>query len=116
MPNNESRYPLSVAVQNQNRKLVALLLKAKANPNVRCGKKYHHLTTPLIMACEPEVNMDIVQLLIENKADVNLTNNRLGRTPIWEAVATGNLMLQKLHLNQDMLQLFLSFCSFAHLR
>ena len=97
MPNNERRYPLSVAAQNQNRKLVALLLKAKANPNVRCGKKYH-LTTPLIMACEPEVNMDIVQLLIENKADVNLTN-KLGRTPILEAVATGNFMLVKYFLD-----------------
>ena len=94
MPDSKGRCPISVAVQTRNKELVALLLlKAKANPNVRCGKK-HHFTTSLIMACEPEVNMKIVKLLVENKADVNIAD-KIGRTPIWEAVATGNFILTK---------------------
>ena len=94
MPDCEGRYPISVAVQKRSMKLIALLLmEAKANPNVCCGKK-HSITTPLNMACEPWVNMDIVKLLTEYKADVNMADN-CGRTPIWLAVVTRNIILAR---------------------
>ena len=94
MPDSEGRYPISVAVQKRSMKLVALLLmEATANPNICCGEK-HHTTTPLIMACEPWVNMGIVKLLIENKADVNMAD-LCGRTPVWQAVVTRNFPLAR---------------------
>ena len=96
IPDSDGRYPISVAVEYQYMKLLAFLLEINANPNVRCNYEYHrrhvlNYTTPLTMACSLG-DIDIVKLLIENKANVNLANNE-GECPIWVAVKNENLEL-----------------------
>ena len=86
---SEKRYPISVAVESRNIELASFLLKEKsANPNVRCGMKSRY-TTPLIMACKMK-DIQMVELLVKNKANVNMVDH-LGRTPIWVAIqGSGN--------------------------
>ena len=95
MPDSDGKYPISEAVKNQHMKLLTfLLLTTNANPNVYCGKKCY--TTPLIMACDLG-NIDIVKLLIANKANVNMRDHLRG-CPIWIAATSQNLELLTLLL------------------
>ena len=89
MPDSSNNYPISEAVKNQHIELLIFLLETNANPNIYCGKPCD--TTPLIMACDLG-DMDIVKLLIANKADVNMLDF-LGGCPIWAAVTSQNLEL-----------------------
>ena len=97
MADDNGRYPISVAVENQYMKLFRfLLLDKNANPNVRCGYDNYcgnkqKFTTPLMIASTLG-NMGIVKSLIANHADVNMADET-GSCPIWIAVVTKNLKL-----------------------
>jgi ankyrin repeat protein len=74
--------PLHWAVEHNQKDMVALLLKHKADPNARIENSYGEGGTgytPLLMATA-RVLPDIVDLLLASNADANLRNDT--RTPI----------------------------------
>ena len=84
MHDSDGKYPISVAVESQHMKLLAFLLETNTNPNVHCGtcgtlfaKSTIKYTTPLMSACSLG-DIDIVKLLIANKADVNMQGSQGG--------------------------------------
>lgn len=60
--------PLNIAVEYDDKPIVKMLLEAKANPNVR---DFKYFISPLWWATYIE-STDIVQLLLDAKADVHL--------------------------------------------
>lgn len=73
--------PLSYAIEQSNKELVATLLVAGADPNAKpkTGR------VPLVMAMD---NMEIFELLLDAKADPNLSDSS-GETPLMAAVLNG---------------------------
>ena len=91
MPDSNGKYPISIAVERQHTKLLAFLLDTNTNPNVRCGNSKGNYTTPLMLACNLG-DIDIVKMLVANKADVNMQDSK-GACPISVAVMSRNLKL-----------------------
>ena len=86
---------LLIAVDKNNKDMVTLLLKNGANPDYEAG---YYSDTPLHLAISKGFD-DIVKLLLDKKADVNLKNS-YGNTPLHVAVSVGNDNLIKLLLDK----------------
>jgi len=95
---SKHRLPLFVAVHKQNSELAGLLLKRGANVNVTditgntalhiAIEHYSHKSSPHLhenLFFKSDVKEDVIDVLLENKADVNFLN-RFGETPLYSAV------------------------------
>lgn len=89
-------YAASGFSETPNFEVVDLLLKSGANPNVMTNDfgEYTRCNTALTGAAR-RGSIEIIQLLLANKADVNLTCEN-GDTPIVHAVKTGRIDAVKL--------------------
>lgn len=76
-PTNDGRIPLHSAVAKKDINLISLLLAHKSNPNYK-NKLY--MQTPLHIAMKNSVNLTILELLLENGADLNITD-KYDKTP-----------------------------------
>jgi ankyrin repeat protein len=84
--NSDYNTPLMIAASTNNIKIVELLLKYGANPNIN---NYSN-RTPLFEAVYHQ-NYDMVKLLVKNKSDINI-RERL--TPVlWNDIKFGNSIL-----------------------
>lgn len=77
--------PLSKAASRNNLEIAEYLLQKGANPNAMVNRY------PLIEAIQRQ-NLDMVKLLVENKADVNVSDGH-NQIPLWEAAKTGNTQI-----------------------
>lgn len=86
-PNRSSYCPVHLAVINGHIDVLKVLLKYKVNVNkpLSAGK---NRMTPLMLAAE-QGNLDIVRLLVQNGATVELAD-KLKRTALTHAVLNGN--------------------------
>lgn len=75
-PNANELCPLALATENGRVKIVSILLKAGANPNVLIGGRHRPLHTAAIKG-----NPEIVRLLIKHGADVNAPTST-GQRPL----------------------------------
>ena len=80
--NQQGKALLSIAVKNENIRIVQALLRYKANPNVNNGH-------PLFVASY-DGNLPIMQALIKKKADVNMADEEEGFTPLIAAAEQGH--------------------------
>lgn len=71
------------ACQEGYAKLVDIFLKHGANPNLICRRM-----PPLAIATENN-HIDCVNLLLNGGADINLANEKAGRTPVYIAIQCG---------------------------
>jgi ankyrin repeat protein len=92
---NANRTPLFLAVVNEQRDLAEFLLKRGADPDYQ-GRNIAD-TTPLHQA-SAQGDPDIVQLLLDHKANVNARNNKDNTTPLFYASLKGEIKLLQLLL------------------
>lgn len=78
--------PLYIAISEENTNITQKLLVKGSNPNYIQSKNYYGYKKliPLKLACGKQ-NFKIIKLLIENGADVNLTNEE-GQTALFDAI------------------------------
>lgn len=81
---------------------IRLFLEYDANINIQ--RNYDNDRTPLLLACN-EGNVEVVKILIENGADVNLID-RNGTTPLMTAVSSGNIDIVEILLMNALLRVF----------
>jgi ankyrin repeat protein len=82
------------AIQKNEKDKAELLLKAGCDPNyIKIGSPYMEVT-PLILAVQTQ-NISMVNLLIDNKANINWKDN-LKSSAIIYSVSSGNLAMTKL--------------------
>ncbi|RTL06617.1 ankyrin repeat domain-containing protein [Candidatus Dependentiae bacterium] len=79
--------PLFYAVQNKDITIATLLLEVNANPNRHAQEE-----TPLNAAIRLQEE-ELVKLLLEHKADVNVANKKDGKTALHQAV--------EIHMNDN---------------
>jgi len=97
--------PLHIAAEDGSSELVGLLLKHSSNVDITDSSGstalhygvecYHKVPTAMTSQCSDEVTAtnstkSVVDILMENKADVNILNNS-GETPLYKAVSRGLL-------------------------
>ena len=86
-PDNSGWTPLHHATFNSEKEIAALLLSNGANVNaLEKGSDY----TPLHLALQTEGSAEIVELLIANDADVNVTDD-IGKSPLDHAYGEGEI-------------------------
>ena len=96
LKNNLGETALHQATDNSQAKLVKLLLKNKADPNVQQnGKVYSDGNTPLHQSSF-KGDDKIVGILLKHKADCNIQNFVFGKTPLHYAVEYGHEEVVKL--------------------
>ncbi|KAK6526951.1 hypothetical protein TWF281_010147 [Arthrobotrys megalospora] len=83
---------LALATKRGDARVVKLLLKAGANPNLPCSD-YLEGRTPLHEACAQGYS-DIVQCLLVNGADVNVKTELYATTPLHEVAFNGGFATQ----------------------
>lgn len=96
---NLNNPPLLIALsstphwQSKDNSIPKMLLKKGANPNVKSGNlrcryiEHNHEVTPLILAAKNN-NLDLVKVLTNSGADVNLTDN-MNQSPLYIALSEG---------------------------
>lgn len=95
--NNEGQSPLGLAIEH-GWDTIARILIEKANLDVLDSCCCYQLRTPLMLAAERE-NEDIVRLLLDNGANVNMANF-CGYTPLIFATEQGNEHIIRLLLER----------------
>ena len=99
--NNLGETALHQAADNSQAKLVKLLLKHKANPNIQQnGNYYTDGNTPLHQSAF-KGDEKIVSILVSHGADVNIPNFVFGKTPLHYAVEYGNEEVVKILTNAN---------------
>jgi len=93
--NLEKKYPLLFAIDQNNYVLSDLLLWYGANPNLSSDD-----ITPLFYAIDYNADTSIVNLLIENGADINAVNKN-GFSPLIETVFYDNTDIAKILLAKN---------------
>jgi ankyrin repeat protein len=91
--------PLQYAVMHSQLEIAKILIDHGANVNVKTKKEGY--TALHFAVLRKEKNQKLVQLLIENGADVNIasaSDQAGGQTPLHMSVAVGNIPLTKLFL------------------
>ncbi|SCV58166.1 related to ankyrin 1 [Fusarium fujikuroi] len=83
-------HPVNLAVENENKKCLALLLSHGFNPNIVTPKG----DTALRMAIQAR-RLDICKMLLESNADPDLTPDKVN-TPLIQAISEGDLDIVKL--------------------
>ncbi|QGI80032.1 hypothetical protein CEK25_006761 [Fusarium fujikuroi] len=83
-------HPVNLAVENENKRCLALLLSHGFNPNVVTPKG----DTALRMAIQAR-RLDICKMLLESDADPDLTPDKVN-TPLIQAISEGDLDIVKL--------------------
>ncbi|KAF3287442.1 hypothetical protein TWF970_007167 [Orbilia oligospora] len=91
----KGRTPLLQAVIAQHQPIVELLLKHKADTECEFGG-----STAILRAMKLG-NETLVNLLIENDADLGASERKIGYTPLIYATCFGNVGMVRLLLNQD---------------
>jgi ankyrin repeat protein len=94
--NKFEKTPLMLAIEKHNIGLVKLLLIAGANPNIKDNSGKAALYKAVVTQVS-EQNLDLLNLLINYKADVNAQSN-IGTTPLMMAVEEPNLPVIQLLL------------------
>ena len=100
--------PLILAIRNRDTKMINLLIEKFKNLDLEVKDKSKYTFTPLLNACQIQ-NLEIMRLLIEAGADVNMCGSGVnhGNTPImvcaWEHFIEGVklLMEQDISYNQQ---------------
>lgn len=92
----DGRTALSHAVSYNNMEVAAFLLANGANPNL--NEKSPDTYTPLMWAAEGNM-LDMIQLLLENGADVHRKNKNNNATALWKAVIAWNMEATQLLVN-----------------
>ena len=87
--NNKSNSPLHVACSNNNLECVRILISHKADVNLPGGND----KTPIIKAVEAEADIELIELLLQNGANINSGDGVA--TPLMVAISYGNLVLVK---------------------
>lgn len=93
--NTERKYPLLYAIERNNFVLVDLLFWYGANANQNSNN-----IIPLFYAIEYNADTSIVNLIIENNANINAQNIN-GFTPLIEAVLYNNINVTKILLQKN---------------
>jgi len=75
--NNLGETPLYLSVENQNYEALSKLLEYKADPNI----KKRNGNTPLHIALKKKLENKYILILINNKADPNISNKLFSQTP-----------------------------------
>jgi len=83
--NGSSETPLMLAIKENKKDIVALLLSKNANPDISSIGNI----TPMLMATENE-NIDVIKMLIKAKAATDVYDVR-GKTPLMVAIQKNNL-------------------------
>ncbi|KAG4285125.1 hypothetical protein FPRO06_06385 [Fusarium proliferatum] len=83
-------HPVNLAVENENKRCLALLLSHGFNPNIVTPKG----DTALRMAIQAR-RLDICKMLLESNADPDLTPDKVN-TPLIQAISEGDLDIVKL--------------------
>ena len=75
--NNLGETPLYLSIENQNYEALTKLLEYKADPNI----KKRNGNTPLHIALKKKLENKYILILINNKADPNISNKLYSQTP-----------------------------------
>ncbi|MCB5231022.1 MAG: ankyrin repeat domain-containing protein [Candidatus Cloacimonas sp.] len=78
--------PLIDAILVNNYEMASVLLSAKANPNAKDSRHQY----PAIFWSVEKGSLDMVKLLVEHKADINVQGNRKSESPLMRAIVLRN--------------------------
>lgn len=92
--NNQLNTPLHVACSGNNYECARILIDNKANVNLLGGNG----KTPIVKAVEAEVNTELIELLLDNGADINSGDGVT--TPLMVAISYNNRELIKYLLSK----------------